>query len=68
MITNEQVEEYYKKNYNHKKKGIGLSICKNLQIDIKILCEELSKKLPYKMTPSSLTRDLWVRFLLENKK
>lgn len=67
MITDEEVEDYYKKYYNNKKKGISLSICKDLQIDIKILCEKLSKKLPHKMNVSKLTRDLWTRFLLEHK-
>lgn len=68
MITSEEVQDYYNKHYPNKKIGIELNINKNLHIDIKIMCAEMSKKLPYKMTPSSLTRSLWTRYLMENKK
>ena len=68
MIKEEEVEEYYKENYQNQKEGTGLSINKQLWIDYQRFCLDLSRKTMKKITASARIRLLMVRDMLENKK
>ncbi len=68
MTTEEEAEEFFEEKYNNEKEGKSLNINKQLAIDYKIFCENLSRKTKKKITPSSRIRILMVKDILENKK
>lgn len=68
MVSDQEAEKYYAENYHNQIKGISLNINKQLKIDVQIACKELSRNLNKPITPSSLTRINWVKFIIEYKK
>lgn len=68
MISQEEIDKFYKENYKNEKRGTSLNLNKSLFIDFQILCSELSRKSRKTITVSSTVRKLMVRFLIENKR
>ena len=67
MVTENEVEDYFKKNYYNKKQQTNLNINKNLWIDYQKFCLELSKNSKLKITASARIRLLLVKDMLDNK-
>ncbi len=68
MVSFQEVEEYYKKNYHNGKIGSSISINQCLWIDYQKFCLDLSRGLPKKITLSKRVRLLMVKDMLEHKK
>ncbi len=68
MVSDQEIERYYTDTYHNQIRGISLNINKQLKIDVQILCKELSRNLKKPITPSSLTRQCWVKFIMEHQK
>lgn len=68
MVSDEEVEKYYLKNYDKAKKGHNLNICKKLFLDYQRLCLDLSDNSTKKISSSSRVRRLMVKDILENGK
>ncbi len=68
MVTVQEAEGNFEEKYNNQRRGKSLNINKQLSIDYKIFCENLSRKTKKKVTPSSRIRILMVKDMLENKK
>lgn len=71
MLSEQEIEELQKsfhKRYKNEKKGINININKQLFIDHKIMCEELSRKSKKKITPSLLIRSSMYKDILEYEK
>ncbi len=69
MVTDEEVMTNLKKKYQNDALRANLNINKNLWIDYKIFCEELSRKSKYKkISMSSRITLSMIRDILENKK
>lgn len=66
MVTDEDIEVSFEKQYKNEKRGRGISINKQLLIDYKIYCEELSRKTDKKITVSSRVRSLMYKDLLDS--
>ena len=65
MITDEEIEKYYEKNYLNQKEGTSLNINKQLWIDYQKFCLDLSRKSRKKITSSARIRLLMVKDILE---
>lgn len=66
-MVNLDVDEYYDLTYKNHKEGTNLNINKQLWIDFKVLCLELSRKEKKRVTPSAMIRKMMVEKILENK-
>lgn len=65
-FNDEEVEEYFKENYNDTRQQTNLSFHKNLWIDYQTFCLKLSKKTKKKITASGRIALLMIRDMLEN--